>query len=401
MPDPEPNTEARTRRVSELWGHQAAARADGDWLKSVAWAEHSLTARHINKMVSGDPSVDWIDWAAHGFLEDRGGVGLSLGCGTGYVERHVIERRLASRMEGIDISADAVAGARRAAGHMPISYRCEDLNSLVLEEGAYDFVLSAAALHHVTDLEGCLCQVRRSLKPGGVLIMHEYVGPVRFQWTGAQLGIANRVYAALPDRYRANHLTGLAHDAIMRRPLGDMIKADPSEAVRSNEIIGIAESLFEPVSSRPIGGALLHPLLEGIIGNFKEDEPLDDTMLKMIIDLDAQALRTGELDSDFVVWVGRKTGLEHPETEELMRAGKEKQDVIARQEEEILALNGRLEAANEQALTLAASNESLSSEVVGLKRERESMASELEALKSTKPFKTARYIRVKVRRKRT
>lgn len=400
LSDPAPRAgEARTQKVSDVWGRHAAARADGEWLRSVAWAEHPLTARHINKMVSGDPSVYWIDWAVHSFLADRRGTGLSLGCGTGYLERHVLERRLASRMEAIDISPQAIDEAQRAAGTLPVTYRRGDLNTLVLEEEAYDFVLSAAALHHVTDLEHCLCQVRRSLKPGGVLIVNEFVGPVRFQWTDAQLDLANRVYAALPERYRMNHLTGLDQDSVERRPVCDMIRADPSEAVRSDEIIDLAESLFERLSLRPIGGSLLHPLLEGVIGNFTEGDLLDDTMLRMMIDIDAQTVWTGVLEPDFVVWVGRKTGRVMAETEELMRAGMEKQHIIARQEDEILALAGRLEEADERARALAASNESLQTEIGELKRERETMLSELEALKSTGPFKAVRFLKARMGRK--
>lgn len=401
MPDPDPRAgEARTQKVSDVWGRNAAARADGEWLKSVAWAEHALTARHINKMVTGDPSVYWIDWAAHSVLADRRGTGLSLGCGTGYLERHILEQRLASEMEAIDISPQAIDEARRAAGSLDVTYRCDDLNKLVLEEDAYDFVVSAAALHHVTDLEQCLCQVHRSLKPGGVLIMNEFVGPVRFQWTDAQLELANRVYAALPRRYRMNHLTGLEQVAVKRRPLCDMIKADPSEAVRSDEIIDLAESLFERVSLRPIGGSLLHPLLEGIIGNFNEGDLLDDTVLRMMIDLDAQSVFTCVLEPDFVVWVGRKTGRQMAGTEELMGAGREKQHVIARQEEEILALAERLEEADERSRALASSNESLQSEIGALKSERETILSELEALKSTGPFKAVRFMKARMRQKR-
>jgi hypothetical protein len=197
-----------------------------------------------------------------------------------------------------------------------------------------------------------------------------------------------------------NHLTGLELEAVERRPLCDMIKADPSEAVRSDEIIAITESWFDRVSLRPVGGSLLHPLLEGIIGNFVEGDLLDDTMLRMMIDLDAQTVWTGVLEPDFVVWVGRKTGREMAETEELMRAGRDKQHSIARQEEEILALAERLEEADERARALAASNEALQTEIGELKRERETMLSQLEALKSTGPFKAVRFMKARMRQKR-
>ena len=371
-------------------------RDDPELLTSVAWAEHPLTIEYINSRVSGDGGTYWIDWAAGRFQGGVAELGLSLGSGSGYIERRIIDRGLSRAMEGVDISEEAIRIASGAAGERPITYRRMDLNRDTLEEGKYDFVVSAAALHHVTNLEHLFAQLNRSLKEGGLLIMHEYVGPDRFQWSEEQLDLANRVYDLLPASYKLNRLTGNVHDSIGRRPIADMIQADPSEAVRSSEIQSVASRFFETMERRDVGGSLLHPLLEGIIGNFHPDDTCDTELLKLIIALEKQLVDGGTLPVDFVVSVHRK---KKPDLtlEEAMSIGNERSAIISRQEKEILELNDRLVEADRVNRKLSDLAEENRAELEGLRRTVEALSEENAALKSEGPFRALRFIRAKLR----
>lgn len=53
-------------------------------------------------------------------------------------------------------------------------------------------------LHHITNLEHLLEQVRIALCPGGLFVVLEYVGPSRFQWSDKVDYLMNRMLAALP-----------------------------------------------------------------------------------------------------------------------------------------------------------------------------------------------------------
>ena len=389
---------SRDERVASCWGERTSFRDDGESMKSIAWAEHPLTERYINRKVTGDDEAYWVDWAVGKYLDCPVEVGLSLGSGSGYIERRIIDGGYSTAMEGVDISTEAVRLAGEAARGRQVTYRVLDLNRDSLEEERYDFVVSAAALHHVTNLEHCLSEVHRSLTDGGLLIMHEFVGPDRFQWTDSQLDLVNRVYAALPDRYRYNRITGEAHDSIERKPLGHMIEADPSEAVRSSEVLGVVSRFFETVELREIGGALLHPLLEGIIGNFDEGNPCDAALLKMIIALDDAHTARGYLSSDFAVLVGRKKKAV-PSPEKTSRKGRGKLDTISRQEEEILELDRRLQEAQRLVTELGEAGKEQALELDALRCDREALAAENEALKSQGPLRTLRYIKAKLRRR--
>lgn len=394
-PDGEP---LREERVGSCWGNLSRMRDDRVAMRRIGWAEHPLVENHINRRVSGDPETYWVDWAAGEFLRTPCPLGLSLGCGSGYIERLILRKGYAEAMEGVDVAAEAVRTASRAAGDLPVSYRRLDLDTEELGSERYDLVISAAALHHVTNLEGCLSRISECLKPGGLLIANEFVGPDRFQWSDRRLEILNRAYESLPARYRFNHLTGEEQVSVQRKPLWHMIEADPSEAVRSSEIPALITEYFRVLDTRVIGGGLMHPLLEGIIGNFREGDPMDDALLEAICSLDAGLTSNGLLPGDFQVIIARK-GRPPQSREEAERTGREKMDIISRQEKEILEQQRRLEEADEQNRRLAGLAESRGREIEELRADRERLLEENLALKEKGPLKTLRFLRSKLKRR--
>ena len=58
-----------------------------------------------------------------------------------------------------------------------------DLNAEGLPEDLYDTVRTSGSMHHIENLDFCFRNIRRSLKPGGLLWLNDYVGPNRFQWS--------------------------------------------------------------------------------------------------------------------------------------------------------------------------------------------------------------------------
>jgi SAM-dependent methyltransferase len=109
------------------------------------------------------------------------------------------------------------------------------------------------AMHHVANLEGCIQQIQKTLKKDGLFYLDEYVGPSRDDWTDKHLERANTVFQALPKNIRRT-----------RQVPFPIEEADPSEAVRSGEIVPLVESGFEVLEKRDYGGNLLsviHPLV--------------------------------------------------------------------------------------------------------------------------------------------
>ena len=56
-----------------------------------------------------------------------------------------------------------------------------------IRKDSYDLVLAEGALHHFTPLHAVYDKIFRALKEGGYLVINDFVGPTRFQWTDRQL----------------------------------------------------------------------------------------------------------------------------------------------------------------------------------------------------------------------
>src|SRR4029453_13057399 len=112
------------------------------------------------------------------------------------------------------------------------------LNTIRLEPDSYDVVFGVSSIHHVERLEHVFEQVRRALRPGGYFYLDEYIGPSRFQWTDDQLRLMNEQLELLPPQLRRDvREPGKLKQRVERRTLQFMKESDPSEAVRSSEIV--------------------------------------------------------------------------------------------------------------------------------------------------------------------
>lgn len=85
----------------------------------------------------------------------------------------------------------------------------------------------------------------------------------------------------------------------------DVVAADPSEAVRSEEIEGILSRYFEILETKELGGNILQFLLADIAGNFSRQDEESQALLRMLIQVEETLLSCGEFRSDFAFIVGR------------------------------------------------------------------------------------------------
>jgi len=211
---------------------------------------------------------------------------------------------LCHHIEGTDASEGAVALARgraKAAG-LEIAYRVEDANEAELPRSRYDLVLVKQALHHFSRLEHVLDQVRQCLRPGGWLALNEYVGPSRFQWTDLQLSIMNTLLVTLPESLRRVGAAGSPVRQRVERPSPQQVSEhDPSEAVRSSDVLALVEERFEIVARRDAGGTVLAPLLDGMVGGFDPADEKAVALLRLLCETEGLLLAHRVLPSDYVV----------------------------------------------------------------------------------------------------
>ena len=226
---------------------------------------------------------------------------LSPGCGRG-VKELVLARALPDRhIVGLDIAEQALQLGREAAareGLRNVEFLPMDFNRLQLERGSFDVVAGLGAFHHVENLEHFWAECRRGLRRGGVILGQEYVGPNRFQWTDAQIEHGDRV---LRDLVPAEHR--VHHGHIERIPLATMIGLDPSEAVRSSDLLPtLRDAGFEMFGLVSGGGALLQPVLMYQVHTFDPRNWQHNLVLSKLFAEEDRLMRERVLVDDFVMF---------------------------------------------------------------------------------------------------
>lgn len=210
--------------------------------------------------------------------------GASLGCGTGNAERQALEFNLCKEIDGFDFSPDSLKAAqlksRDTSYNKRLHYIHKDLNREALPEDRYEFILSFGCLHHIVKMEFFLSQINRALKKDGLFYFNEYIGPSRFQWTDDHLDIINKITKLLPTRcLLADHIGRMSEEDLL----------DPSESIRSDEIMHFVGKSFEMLDVRYYGGIILYPLWAQIVRPEFFLDPFNEeyqTIFKLLILLD-------------------------------------------------------------------------------------------------------------------
>ena len=272
-------------------------------LAHMNWMANTAVLMHLNERATGDPARDWLSSWAHRWFVGDGLRVLVLGCGEGWLERAVAEWPFVARIDAVDFAEHAVARARELArGISKIEYGVVDLNRDLLPEQTYDVVVAHSVLHHVENLEHAYSQLERTMRPDATLIVNEYVGPNRFQYSDDVLSILNALLRALPLELRR------PYEQRVRPTVEEMIANDPTEAVRAEELMAFTHRTFEVLETKELGGAILQHLLYDIVQNFRFDEPRERSLLDILCTIDAMLTDAKRIPCDFLIAAARKKG---------------------------------------------------------------------------------------------
>jgi ArsR family transcriptional regulator len=175
----------------------AAARRDGERLQKILSERHLTSQRffasaagqwdRLRKELFGDRTELL---ALLGLLDDAWTVG-DFGCGTGTVTAALAP--FVARVIAVDESAAMLKSARHRTRDLPnVDLRSGTLEETPVASGELDAALLILVLHHASDPLTILADVRRTLKPGGKLLIvdmqpHEHVEyreQMGHQWLG-------------------------------------------------------------------------------------------------------------------------------------------------------------------------------------------------------------------------
>ncbi|HEX9162062.1 MAG TPA: class I SAM-dependent methyltransferase [Thermoanaerobaculia bacterium] len=222
-----------------------------------SWMEHPLVRDYILESIGNGEKLWPVEWFMRALGGRRFERALSVGCGTGPFERDIVRKNIAARVDAFDGSTNSLriaASLASAEGFSPrIRYFAADFNEPSLPRRTYDAVFIHQALHHVAKLEKLLRSILLALRRGGVLYLDEYIGPSRHDWNDQRIAPLRSIFSALPPGARRT---------------GDLplpIQADdPSEAIRSSEILTQLAIGFDVREIRAYGGNVLSVLYPAV-----------------------------------------------------------------------------------------------------------------------------------------
>lgn len=263
--------------MSDFWDREVVEKQHFNWM-AIPEVRLYLNYRIARDTPEGEPlwPIELFERFLQGRTFERG---LSIGCGTGPLERELVKRGIVRRIDAFDGSVVSLWEARKEADalgfHDRIRYFAANFNDPVFPAATYDVVLFHQSAHHVAKLERLYRAIMKTLLPGGIVYLDEYVGPSRRDWARNPKLLAEhrRVFNSLPPKLRAV-------DTLLPPVQAD----DPSEAIRSSEIEAQLSVGFRILGSLGYGGGML-----SVIMPLLHMEHLDRATLDCLIEEDRKA----------------------------------------------------------------------------------------------------------------
>ena len=246
---------------------------DDPALRAANWWQVPAVRRRWNTRMTGHPDLPYEAYVTDKYLRERRGLRL-LSLGSGAASHELAFARLPqfAEVHCVDIAArllQQAAAVAHAEGLANFSTEVADINLLDLPPASCDVVLFHSALHHFRGVAAILSRVRQALRPHGLLIINDFVGPARLQWTPAQLAESNRILReVVPAHLRVRYLSRQVKNHISGPGRLRMLLADPSEAVESDRIVPALHQHFQCLEEAPLGGNLLTLVLKDIAHHF-------------------------------------------------------------------------------------------------------------------------------------
>ena len=134
------------------------------------WYEHKLP-----EVLAGQPEI-------HAALSRPGARIADVGCGGGWSSVAIARAYPGSRVDGHDVDAPSVELARGNAAAAALADRVSFHHSgaQALDTAAYDAIFAFECLHDMADPVGTLREMRRALKPDGVIVIMDEAVAERF-----------------------------------------------------------------------------------------------------------------------------------------------------------------------------------------------------------------------------
>lgn len=220
-------------------------------------------------------------------------------------ELELAKKNLTWNITCVDFSEERLTSAMAIAQENGLN-NFQTINSNILSldfsKDQYDMVMFNSSLHHFDQINTFLPRVMELIKPNGYLIIDEFVGPKRIQYSKEQLTAINECLKEVPKKYRGIFKTNFTKNYFRGSGLIRMLLSDPTECVDSASILPTIHSLLKTIDEKPYGGNILMPVLKDISHNFYELDEEKKQCLKRLFDYEDKYLLSHQSDHVFGIY---------------------------------------------------------------------------------------------------
>lgn len=98
---------------------------------------------------------------------------LDAGTGPGRIPRALAAERPAWTIDGVDLEPRMIEHARQQDPDGRVTFTVGDVAALPYPDATFDLIVSSISQHHWADVEGGIRDLRRVLRPGGLLWIYD------------------------------------------------------------------------------------------------------------------------------------------------------------------------------------------------------------------------------------
>ena len=267
--------------------------------------QHSI-AKRLTGRLNGNPMDVW----GKKFFQPPAHSVLAIGSGLAYAEEELVQKGFAEHVTIYEMSTEAVKAAseriKRDGFEERFCFKNEDILEADIEPNSYDAIFIAAAIHHFFEIEKMFQLMYKVLKPNGLLVYNEYIGPDHHLYEPEVMNIMNEMNGCLDEHYRYDCLRKSVREEMPEVTLEWMMNADPSEGVHASMILPLTYKYFNVEFRGDYGGTIMRPFFTAILNNFDFDDYKDKTIARLIVNIEDILLKNGIIPHYHTHVVARK-----------------------------------------------------------------------------------------------